>query len=127
MVRNAGAKHVYLASASPPVKYPNVYGIDMPTFTELIAYNRSYEEIAKYIKCDWIVYQTIDAVKRSVKSLEDPKHPINGFDCSCFDGIYVTKDITPTYLRVLGEKRHTKNYDNASASPNIMDLYNYSS
>lgn len=109
MVRNAGAKHIYLASASPEVKYPNVYGIDMPTYDELIAYNKTLEEIEHFIGCDWIIYNTIDDVKDSVKECEDPQHPFYDFDCSCFDGCYVTDDISNEYLDNLSKARHKNN------------------
>lgn len=137
MVKNAGANHVYLASASPEVKYPNVYGIDMPTYDELIAYNRKLEEIEHFIGCDWIIYNTIEGVKNAVKECEDPSHPFYDFDCSCFDGCYVTNDISNEYLGRLSEARHTTSSDeyysihyfifnSIPPSPVIMDIHNYS-
>jgi len=83
---------VYLASAAPPVRYPNVYGIDMPTPDELVAHNRTVEQIRQLIGCDALIYQDVEGMKKAIGSL-NPK--IQGFDASCFDGVYVTGDITP--------------------------------
>jgi len=91
MAREAGARKVYMASAAPPVRYPNVYGIDMPTKEELIAHNRSVEEIRQFIGADALIYQDVDAIKRVVGAL-NPK--LSGFEASCFDGSYVTGDIS---------------------------------
>lgn len=91
MARDAGARKVYLASAAPPVRYPNVYGIDMPTPQELVAHNRTVEEIREIIGCDALIYQDVDGMKKAIGSL-NPK--IKNFDASCFDGVYVTGDIT---------------------------------
>jgi amidophosphoribosyltransferase len=91
MARDAGARKVYLASAAPPVRYPNVYGIDMPTSTELVAHGRTVPEIQKIIGCDALIYQEVDAMKRAIGSLNPA---LAGFDASCFDGIYITGDIT---------------------------------
>jgi len=90
MAREAGANKVYMASAAPPVRYPNVYGIDMPTKEELIAHDRSVEEIRRFIGADALIYQDVDAMKRVVKAL-NPK--LDGFEASCFDGRYITGDI----------------------------------
>ncbi|MEO8836238.1 MAG: amidophosphoribosyltransferase [Caldimonas sp.] len=86
MARDAGAKKVYLASAAPPVRFPNIYGIDMPTTAELIAHDRSIEEIREFIGADKLIYQDVAAMKRVVAAL-NPK--VDGFDASCFDGVYV--------------------------------------
>ncbi|MEO7853647.1 MAG: amidophosphoribosyltransferase [Rubrivivax sp.] len=91
MAREAGAKKVYMASAAPPVRYPNVYGIDMPTRAELVAADRSIEQIREYIGADALIYQDVAAMKRVVGAL-NPK--LAGFEASCFDGQYVTGDIT---------------------------------
>ncbi|MBP6599157.1 MAG: amidophosphoribosyltransferase [Giesbergeria sp.] len=91
MARDAGARKVYLASAAPPVRYPNVYGIDMPTSSELVAHNRTIEEIRESIGCDALIYQDVEAMKKAIGSLNSK---LDGFDASCFDGIYVTGDIT---------------------------------
>ena len=95
MARDAGANKVYFASASPPVRYPNVYGIDMPTRGELIANGRSDDEIRLAIGADALVYQDIEAMKRSVTDV-NPK--LRQFEASCFDGRYVTGDVSPEYL-----------------------------
>jgi len=91
MARDAGARNVYLASAAPPVRYPNVYGIDMPSPTELVAHGRTLEEVRALIGCDALIYQDVAGLKRAVSSL-NPK--LDGFDASCFDGVYCTGDIT---------------------------------
>jgi amidophosphoribosyltransferase len=91
MAREAGARKVYMASAAPPVRYPNVYGIDMPTKEELIAHERSIEEIRAFIGADQLIYQDVDAMKRVVAAL-NPQ--IAGFEASCFDGRYITGDVT---------------------------------
>src|SRR5512143_4064259 len=91
MARDAGARKVYFASASPPVRYPNVYGIDMPNHRELIATGRSEAEIAREIGADLLVYQELDALKSAVREA-NPR--LSEFDASCFDGRYITGDIT---------------------------------
>jgi amidophosphoribosyltransferase len=91
MARDAGANKVYLASAAPPVRFPNVYGIDMPTPEELVAHNRTAEQVREIIGCDALIYQDVDAMKQAVGSLNPL---IKGFDASPFDGVYVTGDIT---------------------------------
>ena len=87
MARDAGARKVYLASAAPPVRHPNIYGIDMPTPEELIAHGRSEEEIERMIGCDWLVYQDLADLEAAVAG---PKFPGRRFDSSCFSGEYVT-------------------------------------
>ncbi len=91
MAREAGANKVYMASAAPPVRYPNVYGIDMPTKEELIAHNRSMEEIRQFIGADALIYQDVDAMKRVVGALNKN---LAGFEASCFDGVYITGDVS---------------------------------
>jgi len=102
MARAAGANKVYLASAAPPVRYQNVYGIDMPTQNELIATGRDTEEIANIIGADALVYQDIDAMQLSVSDLNPA---LTRFDNSCFTGEYITGDITPEYLERVGRSR----------------------
>ena len=102
MARDAGARKVYMASAAPPVRYPNVYGIDMPTSSELVAHNRTVDEIRDIIGCDALIYQDVDAMKKAIGSLNKN---ISGFDASCFDGVYVTGDITDADIARLGESR----------------------
>lgn len=95
MAKAAGAKKVYFASAAPEIRYPNVYGIDMPTKTELIAYGRGVDEIAQLIGVDRLIFQDLEALTRSVQQ-ENPN--ITDFDCSVFTGVYITGDITAEYL-----------------------------
>ncbi|MET4576011.1 amidophosphoribosyltransferase [Ottowia thiooxydans] len=104
MAREAGALKVYLASAAPPVRFPNVYGIDMPTKEELVAHGRTQEEVRQLIGADALIYQDVEAMKSAVGSLNSN---IAGFDSSCFDGIYVTGDITDGDIARLNEKRVT--------------------
>ena len=103
MAREAGAKRVYMASAAPPVKYPNVYGIDMPASKEFIADNRTIDDIAKFIGCDKLFYQDLDDLINSVKN---ENSTITSFDSSCFDGEYVTGDVNDDYLIALDELRN---------------------
>jgi amidophosphoribosyltransferase len=103
MAREAGARKVFFASAAPPVLFPNVYGIDMPTRDELIAYGRTVEEVCAEITADRLVYQDIDALKRSIS---DVNPALSNFEASCFDGVYVTGDVTPAYLDNLERARH---------------------
>ena len=102
MARAAGALKVYFASAAPPVRYPNVYGIDMPTRSELIATGRSESEIAREIGADALVYQDLEALKASIREINPG---INLFDSSCFDGCYVTGDVTAAYLDAIEQAR----------------------
>jgi amidophosphoribosyltransferase len=95
MAREAGARKVYFASAAPPVRYPNVYGIDMPTRDELIATGRSDEEIAREIGADELIYQDLDELIEDVRSV-NPE--VTQFEDSCFSGVYVTGDVTKEYL-----------------------------
>jgi amidophosphoribosyltransferase len=95
MARDAGAHRVYFASSAPPVRFPNVYGIDMPTRAELIAAARSDDEIQRAIGCDALVYQQVDDLKRAVR---DCNPAIANFEASCFDGVYITGDVTSEYL-----------------------------
>ena len=102
MARDAGARKVYLASAAPPVRFPNVYGIDMPTPHELVAHNRSVEEIRQVIGCDALIYQDVEGMKRAIGSLNGK---LDGFDASCFDGVYITGDITAESIVKMNEQR----------------------
>ena len=102
MVRDAGAKKVYLASAAPQVCHPNVYGIDMPTASELIAYNRTVVQISDCIGCDALIYQDLQDLKDAVKK-QNPE--IDDFECSVFDGNYVTGDVNQEYFDYLASLR----------------------
>jgi amidophosphoribosyltransferase len=95
MAREAGAKRVIFASAAPPVKFPNVYGIDMPTRDELIAYGRTDEEVCREITADALVYQDVEDLKRSISDINPA---LRNFEASCFDGNYITGDISRDYL-----------------------------
>ncbi|HZW14206.1 MAG TPA: amidophosphoribosyltransferase [Noviherbaspirillum sp.] len=95
MARDSGAKSVIFASAAPPVMFPNVYGIDMPTRNELIAYGRTEEEVCREITADALVYQDVESLKRSIS---DVNPMLKSFEASCFDGVYVTGDISRDYL-----------------------------
>ena len=110
MARDAGAKNVYLASAAPPVRYPNVYGIDMPSRHELIAFNKVDKDICKEIGADGLIYQDLEELK---KNITQESKDLNTFDCSCFDGIYVTGEIDENYLNKLESQRadNIKNID----------------
>jgi amidophosphoribosyltransferase len=102
MARDAGATKVYLASAAPPVRYPNVYGIDMPTSKELVAHNRSVAEVQAIIGCDALIYQDVEGMKKAIGKLNPA---IQGFDASCFDGVYVTGDISSQDIAELNANR----------------------
>jgi len=102
MARESGARKVFFASAAPPVRFPNVYGIDMPTRAELIAAHRSEEEVAREIGADALVYQDLEALKDAVRRA-NPR--LTSFETSCFDGIYVTGDVTTDYLRAIEIRR----------------------
>lgn len=122
MARDAGAKRVYFASAAPPVCFPNVYGIDMPSANELIAHNRSEEEISAIIGADWLIYQDledlIDAVRAGNKEV---KH----FDLSCFNGEYVTGDVNDDYLSHIDKIRNdTAKSKQDAGEENLIDLSN---
>jgi len=103
MAREAGAHKIYFASAAPPVRFPNVYGIDMPTRQELIATNRTNEEICHEIGVDYLIYQDLDALKQAV-TLVDPR--IGNFETSCFDGRYIAGNITQEYLYRIESERN---------------------
>jgi len=103
MARDAGAKKVYFASAAPSVKYPNVYGIDMPSADELIAHGRSDEQIRELIGADWLVYQDLEDL---IECVAEANPNINSLDCSVFTGQYVTGDVDQDYLNLLEAKRN---------------------
>jgi amidophosphoribosyltransferase len=95
MARDSGARQVFFASASPPVRHPNVYGIDMPTSRELIANGRTHDEVAREIGADRLIYQDLDALIEDCRSV-NPK--VTNFEASCFSGVYITGDVTAEYL-----------------------------
>ena len=101
--REAGAKKVYMAVAAPPVKFPNVYGIDMPAAEELIAHGKSVDEIQQEIGADWLIYQDLDDL---IECVSEANPAIKSFDCSVFTGEYITGDIDKRYLDCLQAKRN---------------------
>jgi len=124
MARDAGAKNVYFASAAPEVRYPNVYGIDMPAKSELIAHNKTVEEIKTLIGADWLVYQDLDDL---IECAQEGNEHIDAFDCSVFNGEYVTGDISEAYLDRLEQARSDtkKNKQNAEeGDESVIDLHN---
>jgi amidophosphoribosyltransferase len=102
MARESGARKVFFASAAPPVRFPNVYGIDMPTRAELIAAHRSEDEVGREIGADALIYQDLNELKDAVRRA-NPK--LTSFETSCFDGVYVTGDVTTDYLRAIEIQR----------------------
>ena len=116
MARDAGAAKVYFASAAPPVRYPNVYGIDMPTAQELMAHDRSEQTICDLIGADWLLYQDLDDL---VASSQEGNADIKQFDCSVFDGKYVTGDVSEAYFSRLEAAR---NDSSKAASEAELDM-----
>ena len=122
MAREAGARKVYMASAAPPVRFPNVYGIDMPTREELIAADRSVEQIREYIGADALIYQDVDAMKRVVRAL-NPK--LEGFEASCFDGDYITGDISASdFAAIEAQRTGARNDDEDGGERSRLALHN---
>jgi amidophosphoribosyltransferase len=120
MARASGARKVFFASAAPPVRHPNVYGIDMPTREELIACGRSEAEIAREIGCDELIYQDLAALRHDVHSV-NPK--VVNFEDSCFSGVYVTGDVTQEYLAgVEAQRRDGAKMADAAAASAQLDL-----
>ncbi|HTF83684.1 MAG TPA: amidophosphoribosyltransferase [Cellvibrio sp.] len=103
MSRDAGAKKVYFASASPAVIYPNVYGIDMPTTSELIAHGRTHEEVCREIGADWLIYQDLEDL---IAASSEGNSRVTNFDCSVFTGQYITGKVTQDYLDMLAAVRN---------------------
>ncbi len=118
MARESGARKVFFASAAPPVRFPNVYGIDMPTRAELIAAHRSEEEVGREIGADALIYQDLDALQDAVRRC-NPK--LTSFETSCFDGRYITGDITTDYLRAIELSRDAAR-DSADDETAQLDL-----
>ena len=124
--RKAGARKVFMAVAAPPVRFPNVYGIDMPAAHEFVAYKRTEAQIAKAIGVDWLVYQTIEDL---VAAAAEGNPSLTRFECSVFDGDYVTGDIDEAYLARLSRVRNDKmkqqrNTDQVS-EPTVIELHNH--
>ncbi|NLJ13287.1 MAG: amidophosphoribosyltransferase [Gammaproteobacteria bacterium] len=121
MARDAGAKNVYFCSAAPAVRYQNVYGIDMPSVNELIAHNRTTDEIAELIGADWLVYQDLEDL---IESVEGGKIQIDQFDCAVFDGVYVTGDIDAAYLQRIENQRNGLEQGAEQVSQATIGLHN---
>lgn len=103
MAREAGARKIYFASAAPPVRYPNVYGIDMPTRKELIATDRDEEQICREICADYLVFQDLESLKNDVSKVNPA---VTNFETSCFDGKYIAGNVTPEYLNAIESQRN---------------------
>lgn len=121
MARECGAKKVYFCSAAPAVRYPNVYGIDMPSVHELIAHNRTTEEVARLIGCDWLIYQDLEDLKEAVR-FEGSN--LKEFDCAVFDGHYVTGDVNAAYLHHIEEERNDYTMAKKNIDTEIIELHN---
>lgn len=120
MSRDAGAAKVYFASAAPAVKYPNVYGIDMPTASELIAHGRTDEEVCREIGADWLIYQDLEDL---IAASTEGNKKVTEFDCSVFTGKYVTGDVDQAYLDKLAHSR-SDNSKAASGEDKPIGLHN---
>ena len=103
MARDAGAKKVFMASAAPGVRYPNVYGIDMPSASELIAHDRTDEEVGQLIGADWLIYQNLEDL---IASASEGNSSIRQFECSVFNGEYITGDVDQAYLERIDAQRN---------------------
>jgi amidophosphoribosyltransferase len=122
MAREAGASKVYMASAAPAVRYPNVYGIDMPAVEELIAHQRSDAEVGEAIGADWMIYQDLDDL---IAAVQKGNPDIRQFDCSCFDGVYVTQNISNDYLDKIRSQRSDSSKQQREAAQQVgIDLHN---
>ena len=123
LAREAGARKVYFASAAPPVRFPNVYGIDMPAANELVAFNRNESEIAEIIGADWLIYQELDDL---IDAVQKGNRQIKQFDCSCFDGKYVTRSVGDEYLSKISTLRSDSAKDKGDEELNVvgMELHN---
>ncbi|WP_026106160.1 amidophosphoribosyltransferase [Vreelandella jeotgali] len=121
MARDAGARNVYFASAAPPVRYPNVYGIDMPAASELIAHGRSEAEVGELIGADRIFYQDLEDLKAACREVNPA---FDGFDCSVFDGEYVTGDIDSAYLDALEASRNDDTRNTSAGDNALVGMHN---
>ena len=120
MAREAGANKVYFASAAPPVRHPNVYGIDMPSPDEFVAHNRNVEQVAEEIGVDWLIYQDLDDLIDAVKYNDH----VSDFDTSCFDGQYITGDIDKSYLNYINSLRNDDSKQHADESNAVIEIHN---
>ena len=123
MAREAGAKKVYFASAAPPVRFPNVYGIDMPAASELVAHGRSVDQVCEIIGADKLIFQDLDDLKNAVQKKDKSK--VERFDTSVFDGEYITGDVSEHYLEQLELLRSDcAKQEKASSEIGIIGLHN---
>jgi amidophosphoribosyltransferase len=123
MARDAGARRVYFASAAPPVRYPNVYGIDMPAASELVAHGRTEAEIEQELGADRLIFQDLPDLIEAVQ--KKSKSNVDRFDTSVFDGIYVTGDVTSDYLDDLERARNDSAKEQRSrCDETVLELYN---
>ena len=123
MARDAGAKRVYFASAAPPVRYPNVYGIDMPAASELVAHDRTEAQIEKELGADRLIFQDLEDLIEAVQ--KKSKSTVDRFDTSVFDAVYVTGDVTADYLDELERARNDSAKDKPSrCAETVIELYN---
>lgn len=120
MARDAGARKVYFASAAPPVRYPNVYGIDMPSPEEFVAHNRNVKQIASELGVDWLIYQELEDL---IDAVNDQKK-IESFDTSCFDGQYITGDIDASYLYYIDALRNDNSKQLSENNNAVIELHN---
>ena len=120
MARDAGARKVYFASAAPPVRYPNVYGIDMPSPHEFVAHNRNVAQIAEELGADWLIYQDLDDLVDAVKYNDN----VQSFDTSCFDGEYITGDIDESYLYYIDALRNDTSKSDIENDNEVIGLHN---
>jgi len=121
MARDVGASKVYFASAAPPVRYPNVYGIDMPAINEFIANGKSIDEINAIIGSDRLFYQSLEDL---IEATSIGNKPPSRFDTSCFNGEYVTGGIDATYLDALNASRNDTAKVESSEDDEIVDMHN---
>ena len=127
MARDAGANKVYFASAAPAIRYPNVYGIDMPAASELIAAGKTEKEIEEMIGADWLIYQELDDL---IASASEGNPEIKQFECSVFNGEYITGDVDDLYLKRLenirsdAAKKSKKKQSDKKEKNLVADLHN---
>jgi amidophosphoribosyltransferase len=127
MARDAGANKVYFASAAPAIRYPNVYGIDMPAASELIAAGKTEKEIEEMIGADWLIYQELDDL---IASASEGNPEIKQFECSVFNGEYITGDVDDLYLKRLENirsdvaKKSKKKQSDKKGKNLVADLHN---
>lgn len=119
MAREAGANKIFFASAAPPVRFPNVYGIDMPTRQELIATDRTVEEICEEIGADYLIFQDLEALTHAVSKVSPV---VQNFETSCFNGVYITGDVTHEYLNTLELQRNSNQPLSSAQSKTQLDL-----